>query len=75
MKARYSSEQHEFDLFEEPNGSLVISVLCGTVGLYEVRVRLNEDEIGRYQAEGVESLDDLATRIRKDESKFKSRMI
>jgi hypothetical protein len=74
MKLRHSSPEHEYDLFEEPNGSLVLSVLCGTVGLYEARVRLNEEEMSRYRAEGVAFLDDLASRIRKEESIFKSRM-
>ncbi len=75
MKTVYSSQQHEYDLLEEPNGSLVIVVLCGTIGIYEARVRLNEEEVRRYQAEGTEFLDDLATRIRKEESRFKARMI
>jgi hypothetical protein len=75
MKLKYSSQQHEYDLFEEANGSLLISVLCGTIGLYEARVRLNAEEVDRYQREGVEFLDDFVARIRKEESKFKSRMI
>ena len=75
MKLKYRNREGEYDLFEESDGSLVISVVCGTIGLYEARVRLNDEETRRYQEEGEAYLDDLATRIRKEESKYKSRMI
>ena len=75
MKLKHSNQQQQYDLFQESNGSLVISVLCGSIGLYEARIRLNDEEVSRYETEGVAFLDDLAARIRKEESSFKPRMI
>jgi hypothetical protein len=39
--------------------ALVISVLCGTIGLYEVRVRPNDDEFHSFEAEGSVFLDGI----------------
>jgi hypothetical protein len=74
MKPVHSSREHEYDLFEELDGSLVLSVLCGTIGLYEARVRLTGEELSRFRTEGVVFLDDLASRIRKEEPGFRERM-
>ena len=73
MKLKYRNKERDYDLFEESDGTFVISVLCGTIGLYQARVRLNDEETRRYQEEGQNFLDDLATRIRK-ESKYQPRM-
>ena len=75
MKAKHSNKELEYDLFEELSGRLVISVLCGTIALYEAQVPLNDQETQRYQEEGENFLDDLATRIRNEEGNFRSRMI
>ncbi len=75
MKLIHSSSNLEYDLFEDDNGSFVISVLCGTIGLYEARIRLSQEEIEQYRQEGIDFLDRLALNIRKEESKFRSRFI
>ena len=73
MKLKQSNKEREYDLFEESDGTLVISLVCGTIGLYQARVRLNDEETRRYEEEGQDFLDDLAIRISK-ESKYKRRM-
>lgn len=75
MKTILVNEKHEYDLLQDESGSLIISVLCGSIGLYDVRIRLNDEELAQYEDEGETFLTRFATTIRKEESSFKGRMI
>jgi hypothetical protein len=45
-------EPWSFSFWEEPDGALVLEVLCGTVGVFEVRVRFTEEQRSAYAREG-----------------------
>lgn len=49
---------------------LVLSVLCGTVGLYEVDIALDADELARYLAQGVSGIRALIDDVRSRPSAY-----
>ncbi|MFN8073191.1 MAG: hypothetical protein U0R66_15500 [Mycobacterium sp.] len=49
---------------EEIDEGLVLTVLCGTVGLYERAVLLEPDEVAAWQRDGPAGLEPLAEAIR-----------
>ena len=55
--------------------SHILSVVCGGIAMYEVKIVLSEDEVGRYQAEGERYVDELAYDVSKNESKYKDRIL
>jgi hypothetical protein len=58
------------------NGSdLTLSVLCGTVGLYEVSIILNENENELFLKQGENFIDTLANNIRSNPESYKSRAL
>ena len=59
-------------LFEEPDGSLVLEVLVGTIALYTVALVLDADELIRYRAEGVAFVDELANDVVKHEPRYRA---
>lgn len=44
----------------DDNGELILSGLAGTVGLYEIDIELNNDQVRLYQKYGKECIDKLA---------------
>jgi hypothetical protein len=75
VKRIFSNADLEYDFFQETDGSFLISVLCGSIGLYDAKIRLNADEARDYQEEGSAFLDRFALSIRKEESKYQSRFV
>ncbi len=59
----------EYTFTKETSGYL-LSVVCGSVGLYEVEVTLNEEQLSKYNATGEAYLDELASQIRKNPERF-----
>lgn len=55
--------------------ALYLSVVCGTVGIFEIAVRLEAGESGSYAAEGRAFLETLAAAIRFRPSAFRARDI
>jgi hypothetical protein len=45
-------EPWSFSFWEEEDGALVLEVLCGTVGMFEVRVRFSDEQRAAYAHEG-----------------------
>ncbi len=45
-------EPWSFSFWEEADGALVLEVLCGTVGTFEVRVRFSDEQRAAYAHEG-----------------------
>jgi hypothetical protein len=63
MAAEEIKRKDWFYILYRSDEGLLLSVLCGTVGLYEVTVLLTDEEAARYLAdEGY--LDELAAAIR-----------
>ena len=56
-------------------GSLLISVICGTVGLFERNINLNNEELELYQKGGELYLDSLAEEIRSNPNNYNSRHV
>ena len=75
MKKILSNTRQEYDLFEEQAGTLILSLLCGSIGLYEVRIRLSDAEVVSFRDEGESYLDRLVTQVRQNETAFSDRFI
>jgi hypothetical protein len=52
-----------YQLVRAPDGTLIIEVVVGGFALYEVRVRLNEEEAASYAREGTAFTDRMAQAI------------
>lgn len=59
----------------EDNGSLLISVVCGTVALFDRNIRLSEVEKKYYEQNGIAYLDKLASDISHSPEKYQDRHI
>ena len=59
----------------EINGQLLFSVVCGTVGLFDRNIYLNEEEIKMYNEKKDAFLDLLSEKIRNNPEKFEDRYI
>ena len=57
------SEPWSHDLIEEDNGRLVLIVVCGSVGLYELALELDDDERHEWQLSGANFVRGLAQRV------------
>lgn len=53
-------------LYRHDDGALELLVVCGTVGIFEVAVRLDDDTTARYAIEGRPLLERLARRVSSD---------
>jgi|GEM_PF-1124927 len=53
-------------LYRHDDGALELLVVCGTVGIFEVAVRLDADTTARYAAEGRPVLERLARQVSRD---------
>lgn len=69
---RFSRPEKGYDL-EPASGQLVLHVLCGGVGLYEVVVVLNEDERREFERRGEAFLDTLAKDVQRDPRQYSDR--
>ncbi|KFE66569.1 hypothetical protein [Hyalangium minutum] len=52
-----------YRLLRAADGTLILEVVVGTIAMYEVRVRLNEDEAAAYAREGTAFTDRMAQDI------------
>lgn len=48
MKIVHKNDTKMFALFRDYDGSHYLDVVCGGIGLFEVRVKLTEEEIVRF---------------------------
>ena len=51
-------------LYRLPNGSLLLSVVCGTVGIYEIDVALGSETTAAYERDGLGVIEKLAAEVR-----------
>jgi len=68
-------KQWNYSLYEDKKGEIILSVLCGTVGLFEREIVLSEDEINSFNAIGELFLDELANDVRNNYDKYKGRFV
>lgn len=59
----------DYILYED-NQKFILSVLAGTIALYNIDIILNEDESLKYQATGQSYIDQLASEIRSQPEKY-----
>lgn len=63
-----------YTLFETDN-RFILKVLCGTIGLYEIMIELNNLEIKLYEEKGKSFIEELALKIQTNPSSYKKRFI
>ena len=63
-----------YTLISESN-KYFLSVLCGTVGMFEVKIELTEEEEKSYVKKGAEYIDKLADQIRNNPGEYNKRDI
>lgn len=64
-----------YALYDDEAGGLVISVVCGGIGMYQVRIRLTEEEKERFEAVGEDFLTSLARKIAYDDASYSDRKL
>ena len=74
MKELMRNMDHMYILYQNES-QLVIEVLCGGIGMFEVKVALDDDECEKYAEEGEGFLNSLAGDIARDHKKFANRTI
>lgn len=52
-----------YRLLRAPEGTLTLAVVVGGIAMYEVRVRLTEEEAAAYAREGADFIDRMAKDI------------
>jgi hypothetical protein len=75
MKELIRSDELLYILEEDEQQTLFLGVLCGGVGVYEVRIRLTDEEREEYLAQGRDFLDRLSLDVAKDHERFKDRIV
>lgn len=65
---RLEEKQWDYILFDNA-GELVLSVLCGKIGVYAVDVTLDGTQAAQYRERGTAYLDELAALVRNENSK------
>lgn len=69
-----ASEHWFFDLYADDTGYL-LEVVCGTVAVFTITIRLDADESRRYAERGLDSVRELADRVRASPSEFLGRRV
>ena len=62
-------------LEQDLGGDLFLTVTCGGVGMFDLRICLNPEERAHYIKEGASYLDSLAVRISKNHELYLNRAI
>jgi hypothetical protein len=56
--------------FIKDNGKYILSVMCGTVGLFEVDVELNKHQIANYKRNGIDFIEKCVKEIRANPNQY-----
>lgn len=75
MRELLRNERLMYSLSETDRGELILSVICGGIGMYEARLILDPEERQSFKAEGESFLDNLASSIAKHPDRYQDRMI
>lgn len=73
MKELINNKEEMFVLEEDKSGALYFTVTCGGAAMYNVCIKLNDEEYAGYLNEGEEFLTDLAYKIAKNTRLYKDR--
>ncbi len=65
----------EYILYQTDDNNLILSVVCGTVGLYDMNIQLNDKEKDKFEKDGTKFIDDLANDISSEPPKYENRHI
>ncbi|WP_028973185.1 hypothetical protein [Spirochaeta cellobiosiphila] len=60
-------------IFYQVNDGFLLSVTCGTVGLFEINIYLNKEETGNYKSRGIDYIEELAQKIRNSPLQYQER--
>jgi hypothetical protein len=63
----------DYLLEKEENGDLIFEVVCGTVAIYTISFRLNDDEVKGWEQEGERFLRHLSYDVRDYPDNFMKR--
>lgn len=74
MKQEIIKKDWDYNFYIE-EGKYILSVICGSVALYEVKIQLNLKEIEAFNEEGISYIIKLAKKIQYSPSKFTHRNI
>ena len=61
--------------FFELEQKFYLSVICGGVGMYEINLLLNKEEIQKYEKEGITYIDKLAREVQYYTSRYMDRNV
>ncbi len=61
---------YEYVLSKTNSNDYILSVVCGTVGIFEVDITLSIDQIKKYENSGEEFLDELAAKVRSNPKSY-----
>ena len=70
MATTLASSPWAYELVRVDDGRLILTVVCGTVGLYELSLELDADEVAAWDREGVPYIRDFAALIAVHPSRF-----
>lgn len=65
----------EYVLYQTEQDRLILSVVCGSVALYDLNFPLNLDEEERFRKEGAKFLDELAAKVNYSPQLFEARKV
>lgn len=74
MIEKLEQEAWSYALFEDGE-ALILTVVCGTIGVYERTLVLTDEEAASYRARGREVVARLADEIRQREGRFEERFV
>jgi len=69
-RERVAESTWDWILYREPGGRLVLSVVCGTVALWEVEVEVGPGLRAAYEAEGLEPIRRFAREVTEHPSRY-----
>jgi carbohydrate-binding DOMON domain-containing protein len=64
----------DYSLFES-DGKYLLEVLCGSVGMYQLKIWLNASEKESYLEQGDEYIDRLSKSIQRSPNSYKDRIV
>ena len=68
------NKEWAYTLFEQA-GNLLLSVVCGTVAVFTVTVKLNPQEVRAFEQQGESFIDQLAQQIADDPQSYQHRNV
>ena len=75
MKEVLKNTEKMFSLDLDDQDRYILSTMCGGVGMYEVCIVLDSNEVERFHTDGSAFIEELAYEIGRNTSKYKNRII